>query len=351
MQPQINFKTMVLGTGGTIAGLVIDASNPSNYKASQLAITDILRQAGISTSLLELHDVAQIDSKDMGAAVWRRLLQAVVTAQQRADVQAIVITHGTDTLEETAFLLDLMGPWTKPVVLTCAMQPADSPTADGPGNLRDALLLAHLPAFTGVAVVCAGQAHHAQHVQKIRTDQNDAFSSGLRQPLAQMHDGQWAFFEELASASSTDPWGPASGRVTSLNPTPIASLPMANWQRPSLETLLNTADWPRVEWLTNHADADGDMVLDLLSIGSKGRRPLRGLIVAATGAGTVSIGLEEALMKAQAAGVVVWVSSRCVWGKAQFYEPKPWGQATPLNPAKAMVALRIMLLAEARSVE
>jgi len=349
MHPPNNFKTMVLGTGGTIAGLVIDASNPSNYKASQLALTDILRQAGISTLRLELHDVAQIDSKDMGAAVWRRLLQAVVTAQLRVDVQAIVITHGTDTLEETAFLLDLMGPWTKPVVLTCAMQPADSPTADGPANLRDALLLAHHPAFKGVAVVCAGQAHHAQHVQKIRTDQNDAFSSGLRHPLAQMHDGQWVFSEELASVSNIDPWAPASGRVTSLDPAPKASLPVANWQRPTLETLLNTTDWPRVEWLTNHADADGDMVLDLLATGSKARRPLRGLMVAATGAGTVSIGLEESLMKAKDAGVVVWISSRCVWGQAQFFKPRPWGQATPLNPAKAMVALRVMLLTEMRS--
>ncbi|MFY8192415.1 MAG: asparaginase, partial [Limnohabitans sp.] len=184
MHPQINLKTVVLGTGGTIAGLAADPSNPSNYKASQLGLTDILQQGGLATDSLDMQDVAQIDSKDMGPAVWRPLLKAVNDALQRDDVQAVVITHGTDTIEETAFLLEVMGPWPKPLVLTCAMQPADSPTADGPGNLRDSLLLAQLPAFKGVAVVCAGKAHHPLHLQKIRTDQDDAFSSGLSQPLA-----------------------------------------------------------------------------------------------------------------------------------------------------------------------
>lgn len=323
MHPQINLKTVVLGTGGTIAGLATDPSNPSNYKASQLGLTDILQQAGIQTPGLEMQDVARIDSKDMGPAVWRPLLQAISQAQERSDVQAVVITHGTDTIEETAFLLEVMGPWPKPVVLTCAMQPADSPTADGPGNLRDALLLAQHPAFKGVAVVCADKAHHPQHLQKIRTDQDDAFSSGLSQPLAQMHKGQWLLRE------------------------PSDQLPR-NGRTPDLQTLLNTADWPRVEWVSNHASADGEMVMSLLAGSSKAKRPLRGLVVAATGSGTISVGMENALIQARAVGVEVWVSSRCVWGQARFYEDKPYGVATSLNPAKAMVALSLSLLAGTR---
>ena len=323
MHPQINLKTVVLGTGGTIAGLAADPSNLSNYKASQLGLTDILQQAGIQTAGLEMQDVARIDSKDMGPAVWRPLLQAISQAQERSDVQAVVITHGTDTIEETAFLLEVMGPWPKPVVLTCAMQPADSPTADGPGNLRDALLLAQHPAFKGVAVVCAGKAHHPQHLQKIRTDQDDAFSSGLSQPLAQMHKGQWLLRE------------------------PADQLPR-NGRTPDLQTLLNTADWPRVEWVSNHASADGEMVMSLLAGSSKAKRPLRGLVVAATGSGTISVDMENALIQARAVGVEVWVSSRCVWGQARFYEDKPYGVATSLNPAKAMVALSLSLLAGTR---
>lgn len=323
MHPQINLKTVVLGTGGTIAGLAADPSNPSNYKASQLGLTDILQQAGIQTPGLEMQDVARIDSKDMGPAVWRPLLQAISQAQERSDVQAVVITHGTDTIEETAFLLEVMGPWPKPVVMTCAMQPADSPTADGPGNLRDALLLAQHPAFKGVAVVCADKAHHPQHLQKIRTDQDDAFSSGLSQPLAQMHKEQWLLRE------------------------PSDQLPR-NGRTPDLQTLLNTADWPRVEWVSNHASADGEMVMSLLAGSSKAKRPLRGLVVAATGSGTISVGMENALIQARAVGVEVWVSSRCVWGQARFYEDKPYGVATSLNPAKAMVALSLSLLAGTR---
>ena len=323
MHPQINLKTVVLGTGGTIAGLAADPSNPSNYKASQLGLTDILQKAGIQTAGLEMQDVARIDSKDMGPAVWRPLLQAISQAQERSDVQAVVITHGTDTIEETAFLLEVMGPWPKPVVLTCAMQPADSPTADGPGNLRDALLLAQHPAFKAVAVVCAGKAHHPQHLQKIRTDQDDAFSSGLSQPLAQMHKGQWLLRE------------------------PADQLPR-NGRTPDLQTLLNTADWPRVEWVSNHASADGEMVMSLLAGSSKAKRPLRGLVVAATGSGTISVDMENALIQARAVGVEVWVSSRCVWGQARFYEDKPYGVATSLNPAKAMVALSLSLLAGTR---
>jgi L-asparaginase len=331
MQPQINLKTVVLGTGGTIAGLAMDASNPHHYRASQLGLTDILRQAGIATDRLEMHDVAQIDSKDMGPAVWRPLLKAVNDALQRDDVQAVVITHGTDTIEETAFLLEVMGPWPKPVVLTCAMQPADSPTADGPGNLRDALLLAQHPDFQGVAVVCAGKAHHPLHLQKIRTDQDDAFSSGLSRPLANVHNGQWQL-----DALSTSKAG---------QETPNGLQAPAPWRIPDLKTLLNTSDWPRVEWISNHANADGELVLSLLSNASIARRPLRGIIVAATGAGTVSIGLEASLQQARAAGVQVWVSSRCVWGEARFYEDKPYGVATALNPAKAMVALSLALMA------
>lgn len=345
MQPQINMKTVVLGTGGTIAGLAVDASNPENYKASQLGLTDILLQAGISTAHLIKQDVAQIDSKDMGPVVWRPLLKAVFEATQSPNVQAVVITHGTDTIEETAFLLHIMGPWPKPVVLTCAMQPADSPTADGPGNLHDALLLAQHRDFQGVAVVCAGQAHHPWHLQKIRTDQDDAFSSGLRKPLAIMQNGQWTLSQELPQPLNADAL--AQGASSSKAPQAAdASMPDSHWQCPGLQTLLNTTDWPRVEWLTNHADADGTIVLDVLANAAKTHRPLRGLIVAATGSGTVSIGLEAALRQAKTAGIEVWVSSRCVWGQAKFYETKPWGVATHLNPAKAMVALRLALLAD-----
>ena len=314
MNSKIIQKTLILGTGGTIAGLAPDISNSSKYEAGQLGLTNLLDKSGLSMDRLELQDIAQIDSKDMGPAVWKQLLSAMDQAQSRPDIQAIVVTHGTDTLEETAFLLHAMGPWAKPVVLTCAMKPANAPDADGPGNLRDALLLAQTPGIPAVSVVCAQQVHDPVHVQKIRTDQDDAFSSGPTGVLGRVLDGQWH------SARATAPY---QGR------TPRTA-----------ECL--TSDWPRVEWVSNHAGADGQIVRALLA---KGQPRLHGLVVAATGSGTVSVDLEAALVEASQQGVVVWVSSRCAWGQAHFHERKDWGVATTLSPAKALVALALQLMA------
>lgn len=314
MNSKIIQKILILGTGGTIAGLAPDSSNPGQYEAGQLGLTNLLSASGLSLDLLELQDIAQIDSKDMGPAVWKRLLSALDQAQQRADIQAVVITHGTDTLEETAFLLHAMGPWSKPLVLTCAMKPANAPDADGPGNLRDALLLARTPGIPAVSVVCAQQVHDPQTLQKIRTDQDDAFSSGPSGVLGRMVNGVWQ-----------------SARSVAAHTSPV----------PSLGQLLQS-DWPRVEWVSNHAGADGQLVRALLS---QGPSRLQGLVVAATGSGTVSLALEAALKEASQQGVVVWVSSRCAWGQAHFHERKDWGSATPLSPAKALVALALQLLA------
>lgn len=337
-------KTVVLGTGGTIAGLSMDESNPKNYRASQLGLTDILVQAGIHTDQLDMQDVAQIDSKDMGPAVWKPLLRAILGAQNREDVQAVVITHGTDTIEETAFLIELLGPWAKPVVLTCAMQPSDSPTADGPGNLRDALMLAKDARFNGVAVVCAGKAHHPLFLQKIRTDIDDAFSSGLSKPWAQIQDGQWLISGLQAPIfNQMNPHKTPVWRVS--DPFSTGQIWPGELPMPDVPFFLSSSEWPRVEWVTNHAASEGELVMALLEGAAGATRPVRGLVVAATGSGTVSQGLEHALSKAKAAGVEVWVSSRCVWGESRFYEEKPWGVATHLNPAKAMVALSLSLLA------
>lgn len=315
MNSKIIQKILILGTGGTIAGLAADTSNPRHYEAGQLGLTNLLGQSGLSMDVLQLQDIAQIDSKDMGPAVWKKLINALDQAQQRADIQAVVITHGTDTLEETAFLLHAIGPWTKPVVLTCAMKPANAPDADGPGNLRDALLLARTPGIPAVSVVCAQQVHDPLTLQKIRTDQDDAFSSGPAGVLGRMLDGVWQ------SARSNAAY---EGRV------------------PRLVHLLET-DWPRVEWVSQHAGADGQLVRALLS---QGPSRLQGLVVAATGSGTVSKDLEAALREASQQGVTVWVSSRCVWGQAHFHQPQDWGSATTLSPAKALVALALQRMTD-----
>jgi L-asparaginase len=179
-------QIVVLGTGGTIAGTAASSSDHTGYTAAQIGIASLLQSVpGLQEALqgrgLVSEQVAQLDSKDMDFATMRLIAQCCVQHLSKPQVKAIVITHGTDTLEETAYFLHRVIPsdlQTKPVVLTCAMRPATSSEADGPRNLRDAVLLAGDAQARGVLTVCAGDVHHAMAVQKIHTYALNAFSSG-----------------------------------------------------------------------------------------------------------------------------------------------------------------------------
>jgi L-asparaginase len=320
MSHKKNPITVVLGTGGTIAGVRKTEENPDIYKSGQLGITDILGQAGIDSDSIEFHDVARIDSKNMVLAVWQALLQAVAEAQQRDDVNAVLITHGTDTIEETAYLLHAFGPWPKPLLLTCAMRPADHPQADGPGNLRQALLLARTPAVSGVHVVFNSQAHAALHVQKTSTDVHAAFSSGSAGCSAQYSHGVWQWHGALTAEHTLG-------------------------VMPSTAYFLRQTHWPRVEWLTHHAASTPALIHALLQP-SATAAPLRGLVVAGTGAGTFSPAWEAGLQAAVRQGVQVWISSRCTWGQALPQAQQNCGELTGLPPAKACMALALQLMAE-----
>ena len=318
MSLKINAKTVVLGTGGTIAGIRKSPGNPDIYESGRLGVADLIDSVSEDYSGLEFQDVAQIDSKNMGLPIWQSLLKALVQAQSRQDVAGLVITHGTDTIEETAFLLHAFGPWPKPVVMTCAMRPADHPMADGPVNLRDALSLLHHAQAQGVCVVFNGQAHHALHVQKISTDPLKAFSSGFASLAAEKINGKW---------------------VWQSTPTATAKLDI-----PSLAGFLGATQWPRVEWLTHHAGSSSEMMEALLNAQSHTR--LRGLLIAGTGAGTYKDAWNDSLQKAIEVGVAVWISSRCTWGNALPQAHQTKGQRVDLPPAKACVALALSLLSQ-----
>ena len=140
-------KVVVLGTGGTIAGTASTAGDNVGYTAAQVTVRDLLAAIpGLPRALggrqLVTEQVAQVDSKDMSVAIWRDLAARCLHWLQDSSVQGIVITHGTDTLEETAwFLQTLLNP-RKPVVLTCAMRPSTALAPDGPQNLLDAVAAA-----------------------------------------------------------------------------------------------------------------------------------------------------------------------------------------------------------------
>ncbi|MCA0439682.1 MAG: asparaginase [Proteobacteria bacterium] len=310
-------KVVVLGTGGTIAGTSDVAGANVGYTAGQIGVAQLMAAVpGLEQAAggaLEAEQIAQIDSKDMGFEVWARLAQRCALHLADPLVAGIVITHGTDTLEETAWLLANLLDATRPVVLTCAMRPATALAPDGPQNLLDAVALATEPTAHGVLMVAAGVVHGAREVAKVHPLRLDAFDSGDTGPLGWVEDGRLRW---------------AHGRA----PQPVAP------RHAGLLPALGRSPWPRVEIILSHAGSDGALVDWLVQGGA------RGIVVAATGNGTLHQALERALERAVAAGVQVRVASRCPLGRMLDLHDAPWQDAGGLSPVKARVSLLLELM-------
>lgn len=306
-------KIVVLGTGGTIAGMAASSSDHTGYTAAQIDVEVLLKSvAGLSEALqgreLIAEQVAQLDSKDMDFDVMLRIAQRCAHFLAQADVKGIVITHGTDTLEETAYFLHCVIPLelqSKPIVLTCAMRPATSSEADGPRNLRDAVRVASDAQACGVLAVCAGDVHHAIAVQKVHSYALNAFSSG-DVALGELGLVAQVVAEQVLWCSNSQEIFKQKGRIDGINTAQSA-----------IDLIVSKSDasasWPRVEIVFNHAHADGSSVRALL-LASTPQNLLRGIVVAGTGNGTVGQSLQTALSVASSQGVQVIITSRCAWG-------------------------------------
>lgn len=310
-------KIVVLGTGGTIAGQSAVRGDNIGYTAAQVGIEQLLQAVpglqAVASGGLVAEQIAQLDSKDMEFSVWQALAERCASALTDPEVRGVVITHGTDTLEETAWFLHLALDARKPVVLTCAMRPATALTPDGPQNLLDAVAVAMAPGARGVLVVAAGVLHGAQRVQKVHPYRVDAFSSGDAGPIGWVEEGAVRLVQDWPLAQS------GQARV-------------------AIKNIVYCAQWPRVEVVLSYAGATGDLVDTLVRDG------VQGIVVAATGNGTLHHSLESALLRAQAAGVKVVRSTRCPEGQVL---PRP-GDTLPdsrgLSPVKARISLLLDLL-------
>lgn len=301
--PQI----VVLGTGGTIAGTATGDPSLPGYTAGVLSVATLLQGVPALSRLARIHteQVANIDSKDMDFAVWTHLAERVAHWLAQPHIAACVISHGTDTLEETAYFLQLVHRTNKPVVLTAAMRPATALDADGPQNLLDAVRVAVQPQARGLGVVCVlhGRVHSARDVTKASAHRMDAFTSGERGPLGEVDGDSLRLWRQPAAEAGA----------------PFA-VPAAD-------------AWPRVEIVLNHAGADGALVRCLVA--NPALHPaLRGLVIAGTGGGTVHQQLQAAVRWAEQHGVRVEIASRV--------GPLRGGAEDGLNAVK----LRVRLLLE-----
>ena len=262
---QENLTILLLGTGGTIAGLLENgpqATSSKGYKAAQLPVEALVPA---SKHRIVSEQIAQIDSKDMSFAIWEKLYARISAAQNDPAIHAIVITHGTDTMEETAYFLHRTLACTKPVILTGAMRPADAADSDGPQNMAFAIQQAVLLS-AGVWLTFAGKVYSGGQVQKVHPTRLDAF-------------------DVIESGEATH-------------------APLALFNPPIQR-------WPRVEIVLSYAGVSGELVEVLIA------QKVDGIVVAGTGNFTVHDALQAKLDKARAAGIAVSLGTRCLAGMVQ----------------------------------
>ncbi|MDE2504066.1 MAG: asparaginase, partial [Burkholderiales bacterium] len=268
---------VILGCGGTIAGRAETDQDTVGYRAAEIGVDALVAAVPALRALpLEAEQVAQVDSKDMTPAIWQRLATRAAFHLARPEVAGVVVTHGTDTLEETAYFLHQVLAPAKPLVLTAAMRPATALLADGPQNLLDAVTLARHAGARGVVAVVGGQVYPGCELRKVHSRRLEAFGAGDAGPLGRIEDGRLERWRDW-------PTGAALGLDA------IAAAPAA---------------WPWIEIVTNHAAANGRVVDALLTLG------VDGLVFAGTGNGTLAGALEAAALRAVGAGLPVLRASR-----------------------------------------
>jgi L-asparaginase len=315
---------LVLGMGGTIAGLAQEPKNkPLQYQAGQVSISNLLGQIqeAIPKGLTLISEqLVNINSKDLSESVLTQLALTVLSSLNNQAVQGIVITHGTDTIEETGLFLQLtcgkaaqtLG---KRVVLTGAMLPGNAPAADGPSNLLNAVqwastLLENCPG--GVYGVFAGKVCMAK---------------------------------DLAKRHGTAPNAPLMDSPTSplnlINPSWLAGVRAAESAWREDLPVPHTDEWPWVEILTSHAGARPQTISQWLGSGVKG------LVLAGSGMGGFHESWKTPLDRALASGIALVRASRTGAGlvRSDIPEKDPIGcmAAGSLSSPRARIALQLAL--------
>jgi L-asparaginase len=306
---------LVLATGGTIAGKASGIS-AVGYTAGEVTGKDLIAAApGIEKfATLSTDQISNIGSQDMNDEVWLKLYSRIKKAFESNEADGIVITHGTDTLEETAFFLEQVLPTDKPVVLVGSMRPSTAVSADGPANLLEAVKVAVDPDSQGrgVLVVLNDLIHETRDVTKGNTTELQAFKSPNAGPIG---------YVDLES-------------VRFLHPPEIYPRPRFNAPAKS--------PMPRVDIIYSHSNMTADLINASVKDGAKG------IILAGVGDGNTSKPALAALAVAAKSGVLVVRSSRVGSGftirNAEINDDKMgFASSLDLNPQKARILLQLLI--------
>ncbi|MFC9584329.1 asparaginase [Streptomyces yangpuensis] len=266
-------RIVVISTGGTIASRWQGSGFAADADGNEVIATAPLPE----DMTVEVVDLFSVNSPRLTTAHQLTLLRTVHEVLADPGVDGIVVTHGTDTLEESAFLVDLHHHDPRPVVFTGSQRPMGTADGDGPGNLYDALLTAATTRGLGVLIAFAGRVHAARGTVKTQAVDLDAFADPSRELL-----GKVGF-----------------GKVTLLRtPRRPAALPL-----PAMPELP-----PRVDVVMHHADADPVLLNAAVEAGA------RGIVLIGTGAGNATPEIVEAVRAAVARGVLVALTTRVMAG-------------------------------------
>lgn len=308
----------ILATGGTIAGKAASSTQLTGYTAGAYSVQDLLGSVPALNDLANItgEQVCNIDSSSLTDALLLKLAQRANELLASADVDGIVITHGTDTMEETAFFLNLTLKSAKPIVLVGAMRPATAVSADGPLNIINAVKTAICAesAGKGVLVVMNDEIYSGRDVTKTNTTNVATFKALNGGALGCIVGGKVRYY--------------------------YSSIRPHTWQ--SEFDVNKTQQLPRVDIIYTHVGEDGVFVQAARAAGAQG------IIYAGSGMGSIHEGAEPALQEAVQQGVVVVRCSRTGSGVVAEgltrWQEEGFLYADNLNPQKARLLLQLALL-------
>ncbi|MDR3561623.1 MAG: type II asparaginase [Negativicutes bacterium] len=319
-------KIVIVATGGTIAGTASSSTETAHYQSAVLSIGDLIGEVPALSAIAAVsgEQLSQIDSADMTHSVWLALARRINELLADDDTDGVVVTHGTDTMEETAYFLNLVIKSEKPVVVVGALRPANAMSTDGPMNLYNAVALAVSPAAAGKGVLVSlnDTINASRDVTKTNTALQDAFKAPELGYLGYIQSGVPHFYRFPARKHTV---------CTEFDLGDLTSL-------------------PQVDIIYAHVDSNPHLAQAAVAAGAKG------LVYAGVGNGGMAQSMQYALAAIAKQGVVVVRSTRVSSGivarnGAVDDDNCQFVVADTLNPQKARVLLMLALTKTAAPAE